>query len=127
MIQKTKYVNTSQYTEWEDLLCRIGDKDSFMKILQNSKSKVFALMCYRKILHNQNKSIVSFTKINEAYKRNEFNILHDLLEKMFLEHISDPQFQIILKRIKTKDELRKMYRLHTQNKNARILNVVIRL
>lgn len=118
----------NKYFDWVDLLCSIGNIDEFKEVSEYSKSEMLAIMKYRKILHKDGKSNVSYIALDTAYKDQGFDKLHKLLEVLFLEHISNEQFDYIIKRLNgTENGLDKIYKLHTQNENARILNVMLKM
>lgn len=118
----------SERIEWIELLCEIGHVEEFIEILHTSKSELLAIMKHRRILYQQGKGKVSFLELNTAYTNKQFDKLHKLLEKMFLEPISDGQFKLIIDRINRKEYgLEKLYNKHMEDKGLRILSVVLTL
>ena len=49
---------SQEHWNWAELLCKMGDIESFMYILQCSKSELLAIMKYRRILMRDRKSVV---------------------------------------------------------------------
>lgn len=114
--------------EWSQLLCHTGSIDEFISIFYNSKSDILAIMKYRRILHQRGVSIVSFIELNTAYTNNQFDKLHKLLEKMFLEPIAAGQFEFILSKINSVENgIERLYERHIQDKGLRVLSVALTL
>lgn len=113
---------------WCQLLCEVGCGEELKNTILRSKSEILGIMEYRRQLHENGKSMISFIEINQAYIDKKYTLLHKLLEKLFLECILCEQFEYILDKItKTEGGIFKMYDMHIANKNARILNVTLRL
>lgn len=113
---------------WIKLLCEIGNFIDFQDIWYDSKSEILAIMKYRRLLRQQGKTEVSFIELNTAYENKNNNRLHSLLERMFLESITQGQLEFILEKIdNTENGLNKVYDKHTKKKEARILNVILTL
>ena len=112
--------------KWSQLLCHIGNIDEFIDIFHSSRSELLAIMKYRRILHQRGMAEVSFIEVNTAYTNKQFNKLHKLLEKMFLEPISDEQFEFILKKIDNREDgIENLYNRHVEDKGLRILTVAL--
>lgn len=119
-------LKNSNGIEWAKLLCKLGNIENFIEILCTSKSELLAIMKYRRLLHQQCKVKVSFIELNTTYVNNQFDKLHRLLEKMFLEPISDEQFEFILKKINnTENGIENLYNRHVEDKGLRILTVAL--
>lgn len=123
-----KYNNTSSnYNyKWIELLCQHGNKKDFANIRYNSKCTTLAIMKYRRKLRECGYGNVSFIELNKAHSDKQYGKLHSLLEYMFLEPISLDWFEYAIDKIdNTVDGLNKLYNMHLQDKNVRILSIIL--
>lgn len=117
-----------KYCDWINLLSKYGNIEEFLKIYKKSFSPLLAIIKYRQILMDRNCDNVSFIELNNCYKNKDINKLHNLLEKMFLEIITKEQLEFILQKIKEKENsLKELYYRHSEDKNARILSIILTL
>ena len=130
MIRGIEVLNTeqkdySQFDKWEVYLCSVGSREEYKQILEKNRNAVFAVMEYRRLLRNRGFSKIFFTTLNTAYIQRNYSKLYVLLQELFLEYISKPQFNYILEKIdSTENGLKKLYDRHQQNKELRILSIV---
>lgn len=120
------HLRNDREINWIELLCDMGSINEFIGILDTSKSEILAIMKYRRLLRQQGKSDVSFIELNTAYVNKQHDKLHKLLEKMFIESISKPQFKFILSKIDNKDNgLQRLYDRHMEDKDLRVMTVAL--
>lgn len=116
---------SQEYWDWAELLCKMGDIESFVYILQCSKSELLAIMKYRRILMREGKSKVSFIELDRAYSSKQYTRVHNLLEILFLEVVTKEWFEFIMDKIgNIEDGLMKLYDRHMEDNNLRILSVL---
>lgn len=120
-------LQNKEIIKWAELLCEAGNVKEFIAILDASKSELLAIMEYREILYRRNKEI-SFIELNTAYTNDQFDKLHILLERMFLEPITTKQFEFILNKIDSvRDGIEELYNRHVEDKGLRALSVALTL
>ena len=116
---------SQEHWNWAELLCKMGDIESFMYILQCSKSELLAIMKYRRILMREGKSKISFIELDRAYSNKQYTRVHNLLEILFLEVVTKEWFEFIMDRINSiENGLMKLYDRHMEDNNLRILSVL---
>lgn len=125
-------INNQKYDDenykWIELLCRYGDRKEFIKIYCNNISIPLAIMEYRRKLRDKGYGNVSFIELDKAYANKKYNILHTLFEKLFLEPISQEDFDYIINKLdQTKNGLQKLYNRYLEDKNIRILSIILTL
>lgn len=118
--------NKKAYQEdWIKLLCSFGDTEEYQGIRDKSKSDVFAIMKYRKVLRHKLGSI-PLSKLQKAYVKNDNYQLHKLLEQLYLEPIAKEQYTFILDKIYNKENvIENLYERHLQNPNERIMTSIL--
>lgn len=125
-INKQEY-NNEDY-EWIEMLCKYGNRKEFIKIYCNNISIPLAIMEYRRKLRNKGYGNISFVELDRAYTNKKYNILHTLFEKLFLEPISQEDFSYIIKKLnQTENGLQKLYSRYLEDKNIRILSIILTL
>lgn len=113
---------------WIEYLCSCGSRDEYQKIAEESKGAVFAIMKYRRILRSEGLGNVSFEAINTAHTQKDYIKLHRLLQELFLEPLSNVQFEFVVEKLdRIQDSLTKLYNRHMQDRNVRILSIVLTL
>ena len=111
---------------WIDFLCSYGSRLEYIEIEKQSKGAMFAIMEYRRLLRSRGLGNIPFITLNTAHVKKDYIKLHTLLQELFLEAISENQFQYILEQIdNVNDGVEKLYDRHMQDKNKRILNRVM--
>lgn len=125
-IQKNEVSEHQQ--QWIDLLCTYGNRLEYEKTTEQSKSTMFAIMKYRRLLRSRGLSNVSFIELNTAHIQRNYTKLHSLMQQLFLEPISDSQFSYILDRVNnTEDGMLKLYNQHKKDVGMRILTATLTL
>lgn len=120
--------HNNKNSEWIELLCRYGNRNDFIKIYYNNISIPLAIMEYRRKLRDKGYGNVSFIELDKAYANKKYNILHTLFEKLFLEPISQEDFDYIINKLnQTKNGLQKLYNRYLEDKNIRILSIILTL
>ena len=120
------YSYYSHIGNWKNYLCNLGSRLEYEQIAQKSKSAMFAIMKYRRLLRCRGLGNVSFIALNMAYTTKNYIKLHELLQELFLEVIGKKQFEYILNILdNTESGLEKLYDRHTQDKNLRILSIIL--
>lgn len=131
-MEATQKINNQKYDDenykWIELLCRYGSRKEFIKIYCNNISIPLAIMEYRRKLRDKGYGNVSFIELDKAYANKKYNILHTLFEKLFLEPISQEDFDYIINKLdQTKNGLQKLYNRYLEDKNIRILSIILTL
>lgn len=125
-IQKNEVSEHQQ--QWIDLLCTYGNRLEYEKTNEQSKSAMFSIMKYRRLLRSRGLGNVSFIELNTAHIQRNYIRLHSLMQELFLEPISDSQFSYILDRVNnTEDGMLKLYDRHKQDTGTRILTATLTL
>lgn len=115
-----------QDTEWVDMLCSLGSYEEFEKINNKAKCLALAIMEYRGILIDRGYNKVTLEELKDAYTNKNFNVLHILLEKLFLEPLSEQKFRYILEKIGGIDNgLERIYNRKQKNPNTRAMTTVL--
>lgn len=128
LYNKEKHKKKHPIDEWIDLLCRYGSKEEFIDIFKETRNFTLAIMKYRKILYDRGFGNIPYMLLYQAYIQQNYNILHKLLQELFLEYIPKDQFQFILNKLKQrKENLAILYQKHLDNKQRRILNIILTL
>lgn len=113
---------------WINLLCKYGNTKDFDGVLQEKKCIPLTIMAYRKLLKKQKFCEVPFGKLKIAYMQKRYDTLHDLLQQLFLEPISQSQFEFILDKINiTESGLQKIHNEHKKDMSKRILTIILTL
>ena len=112
--------------EWINFLCNYGNRLEYQQIASKSKNAMFAIMEYRRLLRGRDLGNIPLIALNTAYIQINYNRLRNLLQELFLEIISEEQFNFILEKLNSiEDGIKKLYDRHMQDRNKRILNVVL--
>lgn len=112
--------------EWINFLCNYGNRLEYQQIASKSKNDMFAIMEYRRLLRGRDLGNIPLIALNTAYIQINYNRLRNLLQELFLEIISEEQFNFILEKLNSiEDGIKKLYDRHMQDRNKRILNVVL--
>lgn len=122
---------TETEQQWASLLMTYGSQLVFKSIRDYSKCVMLAIMKYRRVLRESCVGNVSLLELESAYKNKDIKELHKLLEYMFLEPISNENFKFIIDRIYRIDKIgsgiERLYKRHLEDKNLRILSLIITL
>lgn len=113
---------------WIGLLTQHGNKAEFIDIFKQTRNVTLSIMKYRNILFNRGYGNMPYKILHQVYIQQNYNMLHHLLQELFLEYITDDQFQFILDKLQQhKDNLYYLYQKHMNNKQRRILNIILTL
>lgn len=116
------------HENWVNFLCSKGSHHEYQQVEEKSKSAMFAIMAYRRLLRSRGLGNIPIITINTAHTQENYIKLHSLLQDLFLEYITEDQFEYTLNEIEqVEDGITKLYEKHLQNKNARILNRILLL
>lgn len=117
---------SKQDMEWVKLLVKYGDLSEFMSVKAKSINIPMAIMKYRKMLKDKGVGDISFFYLKEVYTNHEQVRLHNLLECMFLEPLTQKQFDYVLDKTNAVEGgIEKLYYKHKEDKNKRILNTTL--
>ncbi|MGJ0846560.1 hypothetical protein ACR77J_07720 [Tissierella praeacuta] len=126
IFQDNQFSKVVEYERWIDFLCGYGNRLEYQQIEYESKNAMFATMKYRRILRGRDLGNVSFILLNTAYTQKDYIKVHSLLQELFLEPITNGQFEFILNKINgVQNGLQKLYEHHIQDKNVRILSIAL--
>ncbi|MGF7057223.1 hypothetical protein [Brassicibacter mesophilus] len=97
--EATQEVSERHLTDIEVLTKNnIHEVIKFIKLLRESRGHVYvAIGKYRKEIRQQGRGNISFTEIDEAYKKGDINKLKSLLIELFLEYISQREIKDAVK------------------------------
>lgn len=113
---------------WINLLCKYGDTKDFEDISQEKEYIPLAIMTYRKLLKKQKLCEIPLDELEIAYMQKKYDTLRELLQQLFLEPISQPQFKFIIDKISiTKSGLEKVHKEHKKDMSKRILTIILAL
>lgn len=116
------------HENWVDFLCSKGNRHEYQQVEEKSKSAMFAIMTYRRLLRSRGLGNIPIITINTAHTQENYIKLHSLLQELFLEYITEDQFEYVLNELEqVENGIAKLYEKHLQDKNARILNRVLLL
>lgn len=124
------YANRCQVEEfdkrWIDLLCKYGNREEFYFINSKNNSTRLAIMQYREMLRNRGYGNVCIEELKETYDNKQYVRLHKMLEDMFLEPINENSFKYIIDELHKKDNsIEELFSKHLQDKNRRILTLIL--
>lgn len=115
-------------SRWSEYLCELGSEKEFKEILSESKNAMFATMKYRRELRSRGLGSPSFIELNTALMQNNYTRLHSLLQELFLEYLTQGQFQYVLDKINTTENgIEKLYNYHKYNIHFRAITVAMML
>lgn len=90
--------------KWLELLLDGSNTKEFNHILSKSKTLLFALCKYKKILRQRDgRGIVPYTLIETAYRDKNVDRLHILLSELFLEYYTTEEISEFLELMKETD------------------------
>lgn len=132
MVENHKKIHLEKYSkehqQWISFLCKHGSTIEYKKIEYESRSAVFAIMKYRRLLRSRSLGNISFLALNTAHIQKNYIKLHSLLQELFLEAIDDTQFDFILNKINnTENGISKLYHRHKEDTNLRVMSIVLTL
>lgn len=87
LCKNTTGENTTKGEKWLELLLGGDNRQEFNHIKSESKTLLFALCKYKKILRQRSsRGTVPYTLIQSAYVERDINRIHTLLNELFLEY-----------------------------------------
>lgn len=127
LLENKQFNENSEYERmWVEYLFGYGNKIEYEQIARGSKNAMFSIMEYRRLLRSRGLGNIPFITLNTAYIKRDYIKLHSLLQELFLEVVTESQFQFILEQINNaNDGMIKLYDSHIQDKNKRVLNRVL--
>lgn len=81
---------------WAQLLCNFGNTKDFVTTYNCSASSELAIMKYRRYLHKENIAIVNKIDIYDLFNKKEDIKLHNLLQNLFLEVITNKDYKSLM-------------------------------
>ena len=82
----SRYNASPKQIKWLDLLLNGANDDEFMEIYLNSRSMLFALCTYRKVLRLNGRGYISFMELEKHYDNKDIQLLHKCVNEMCLEY-----------------------------------------
>ena len=109
---------------WINLLMENGgNTEEFEAIQANSRTELFGLCKYKKILRQRGRGRVEFTEIEKSYANNDISELHKLLNKLFLEYYTDSEMNTFLESMKeTGTSISEIYSRHIESPENTLLS-----
>lgn len=129
LLQTNQNYNVNEHDQkWIDYLCSYGNRLEYQQVRNESKNAMFAIMKYRRLLRGRGFGNIPFITLNTAYVLQDYIKVHSLLQELFLEPISDDQFDFILRKINSKDNgVMKLHERHLQDTGTRVLSIIMTL
>lgn len=109
---------------WINLLLQNGGNMDELKAIQvDSKTELFGLCKYKKLLRERGGGNVRLAEIETVYNHGDINKLHKLLNEMFLEYYTKSEIDNLLKLVeKTGTSIKEIYNRHIEDPEATILS-----
>ena len=110
--------------EWINLLLQNGGNMEELEAIQgDSKTELFGLCKYKKILRERGGGNVGLAEIETSYNNNDINKLHKLLNEMFLEYYTKSEIDNLLVLMKeTRTSISEIYDRHIEFPEDTILS-----
>lgn len=120
-------LNKRQMT-WASMLCNLGKAEDFIQIYKKSPSSEMAIMGYRRCLHNKGEVVVKEADLYGALKDDDDKKLHSLLQSLFLEIITQADYEYTIECIDGEyKNLQTIYSIHNENKDLKLRRVLMKL
>ena len=99
-----------------------GNTEEWQEIQRTSRTELFAICKYKKIIRSRVESYVTCHDIENAYNNNNITNLQSLLNNLFLEYHTEQEIDNLLKLMKeTKTSITEIYQRHVKRPEMTIL------
>ena len=121
--------NCLDYDYMHYLIDRYKDyKEEIIDIYINSPSLPVAIARCRRMIQHKTNNKIPYELLYKSYTKHDYNTLHSLLQEVFIEYITTEQFQFVLDKLNgDSSNLYKLYQKHLENRDRRLLNVILTL
>ncbi len=111
--------------KWLELLLNGESDKEFNSIKATSRSTLFALCKYKKLLRQRGRGHVSFIELQRCYDADDSSNLHKALNELFLEYYTGSEMDNFLKLMKeTNTNILDVYNRHKESPEGTLLSTL---